>query len=111
MSKLSLFFVICLPFYVNAQTGDTGAREITSIGCHKEDNTCYFQISGSTVGPSACNDITLRFNSELDKNGKNTLSLLTAAYFANKKVILNVVDKCYLYQPTFPTFNYFTIVN
>lgn len=111
MSKLSLIFVMCLPFYANAQTGNSGAREITSIGCHKEDNTCFFQISGSPVGPSSCNETSVRFNSALDKNGENTLSLLTAAYFANKKVTLNIVDECYLYQQNFPTFNYFTIVN
>ncbi len=87
----------------------TGAREILSYGCHRADNTCYVQISGNPVGPEECQSTSVRWNEKLDANGKAVLSIIQAAFYADKKVSFNISSSCYSQQTNFPTMSYLNV--
>ncbi|MGK3962892.1 hypothetical protein WMF38_01705 [Sorangium sp. So ce118] len=98
-------FALAIPSKASAEA--TGQRQILQIGCHLNDDICYVTISGSAAGPSRCRSTSIRWNSQSSTNGKNLLSLLTAAYLAGKKVNFAVSDSaCFSDQPTYPTFDY-----
>ena len=83
--------------------GYTGLRTITNVGCHLNDTTCWVEIAGPAVGPEICRNNNLRFSTN-SPNGKNILSLVTAAFLAGKQVNLNFPDTtCYADQSPFPT--------
>ncbi len=85
----------------SASTGGTGWREISEIGCHLNDGTCYVTLD-IPVGPSNCHNHSIRWNKNNSDSGKETLSLLMAASAAGKKVTFYVSDSCYDgYHPTF----------
>ncbi len=96
--------LITLPSAVFADT-NSGSREIQQIGCHLNDGTCYVYIDGAAVGPSQCNNTSLRWNKDSANSGTEMLSLLMAAFAAGKKVNFRVVDTCYGSYPTFSFIN------
>lgn len=98
-------FLIGIQHSLMASEGDTGLRNITGFGCHLEDGTCYFDIDGSPVGHSSCLGNNIRFNVIDSANGKTWLSIIEAAYIADKQVQLNI-SGCYSRQPIFPTFTF-----
>nr|WP_147334372.1 hypothetical protein [Vibrio cholerae] len=89
----------------------SGERKITSLGCHNIDNICFVQIDGAPVGPPACKSNSVRWDIEKDPNGKSSFSLLNAAYFSGKSVVLQISEQCFKYQNNFPTFLWLTVVN
>ncbi|MBB5211999.1 hypothetical protein [Microbulbifer hydrolyticus] len=86
---------------------DSGSVSISKIGCHLEDSTCYVHID-KVVGPVDCSSSSVRWDKDASKGGNAALTLLTAAYFAGKKVQFNISDSCY---GKYPTFHYFNVNN
>jgi hypothetical protein len=87
---------------------------ITYIGCEELTGgsdypanyqyTCFVGTdAAAAVGPSGCQSKEFRFNTSY-ANGKNTLSLLTAAYLSGKPVGIEVSNTCNDAFPGFPTF-------
>lgn len=81
-------------------------KEIESIGCHLNDDTCYVIVNGDAVGPSECPSNSIRWKKDSSVSGKETLSLLTAAFMANKRVHFNITNTCI---GKYPTFSYFSV--
>lgn len=102
---LLLSFIVAAPF----AHSNTGWRTIEKFGCHNADHTCYAYISGDPVGPEECNATSIRWNSEHDPNGKVTLTLLTSAFFAGKRVNFNLKSTCYEWQTGAPTIQFIEI--
>ena len=85
---------------------NTGPVEINSIGCHLNDGTCYVYITDS-FGPESCHRNSIRWNKDTANSGKETLSMLLAAFAASKKVNFSVSDTtCY---GSYPTFNFINV--
>lgn len=105
MRLVSVLFVIFISPFSYSSTGSTGWREISEIGCHLNDGTCYVSLD-INVGPSNCHGSSVRWNKEHSDSGKETLSLLMAASAAGKKVNFYISDSCY---GAFPTFNYMSV--
>ena len=83
----------------------TGARTISHIGCHLNDDTCFVELDGSPVGGSVgCATNSVRWAVNTKPSGKSWLALFTAAHLTGKKVGLQI-DGCHT-QPAFPTFSY-----
>jgi hypothetical protein len=83
----------------------TGLRTITDVGCHHNNEVCWVNISGAPVGPAACSNNNIRFSTA--QYGKNTLSLLTAAFLAGRQVNIEVQDSaCFAGDLRFPTLNW-----
>ncbi|HIF9111852.1 TPA: hypothetical protein ACX6SN_002058 [Photobacterium damselae] len=99
-----LLFIFLSPLS-HAATGGTGWRDITEIGCHLNDGTCYVSLD-IPVGPTNCHSNSVRWNKDHSDSGKETLSLLMAASAAGKKVNFHISDSCY---GAFPTFNYMSV--
>jgi hypothetical protein len=93
--------------FTNAES--TGKRQIISMGCHTHDATCYVSISGAAVGPQSCSSTSLRWNKDEAASGKETFSLLLAAFAGDKSVSFKVSDQCYVNQNSFPTFRYLSV--
>ena len=87
-------------------SGGTGWRSITAFGCHLVDGTCYFDVSGTAVGPDGCHKRNIRFDSLNSPNGKTWLSLIQIAIATGKKVNFNIATNCYTNQPAYPTFRW-----
>lgn len=87
-------------------SGGTGWRSITAFGCHLTDGTCYFDISGTAVGPEGCHKRNIRFNNLTSPNGKTWLSLIQIAIATGKQVNFNIATRCYSNQPAYPTFRW-----
>jgi len=104
-------FTFCSAISANANTGSTGWRTVTVMGCHLTDGTCYFNIDGDPVGPEECKGNNVRFNVLTSPNGKTWLSMLEAAYLTKRQVNLSIINTCYADQPVYPTFNYGSIAN
>ena len=84
MKKLLIaLFMLSLVTPLLAQ--NSGPREVLNVGCHRHDHTCYMTISGDPVGPEACSSISIRWNKN-DANGDAIFSLVTSAFYANRKV-------------------------
>ncbi|APD95717.1 hypothetical protein BM523_17900 [Alteromonas mediterranea] len=103
--KLGLFLLSSLLIW-SADAQSVELKEIKSIGCHLNDDTCYVTVSGTAVGPSQCNSKSLRWRKDASVSGKETLSLLTTAFVTQKKVHFNIVESCI---GNYPTFNYFSV--
>ncbi|WP_336928992.1 hypothetical protein [Vibrio cholerae] len=113
MLKIIRLFCLVMPFFISfaLYAASSGEREITSLGCHNIDNICFVQIDGAPVGPPACKSNSVRWDIEKDPNGKSSFSLLNAAYFSGKSVVLQISEQCFKYQNNFPTFVWLTVVN
>lgn len=85
-------------------------RNLTSIGCQKEKGICSVQLNGDPVGNRNCVSNILQFNTTADKNADAVLSLLTAAFFAGKKVRFDVSEQCFQNDRA-PTFESFMVIN
>ncbi|WHI48008.1 hypothetical protein [Microbulbifer sp. VAAF005] len=81
---------------------------INKVGCHMNNATCYVYLD-QTVGPDSCSSNSIRWSKDAE-NGQETLSLLTAAFFAGKKASFYVLDSCYE-DGIYPTFGYFNVNN
>ena len=102
--KLIVIILMSLPWFATANSGGTGWRNITSLGCHLTDGTCYFNIDGAPVGAESCTNNNVRFDVLNSPNGKTWLSLLQQAYASKTRVSLNI-NACYG-NSNYPTFNY-----
>ncbi|MBD1567312.1 hypothetical protein [Vibrio sp. S12_S33] len=115
MSKIIIHLCLVTSFFISfsihAASISSGARKITSLGCHNIDNICFVQIDGDPVGPSSCKTNSVRWDIEKDPNGKSSFSLLNAAYFSGKSVVLQISEQCFKYQNNYPTFVWLTVVN
>ncbi|EII3727616.1 hypothetical protein [Vibrio cholerae] len=113
MLKIIRLFCLVMPFFISfaLYAASSGERKITSLGCHNIDNICFVQIDGAPVGPPACKSNSVRWDIEKDPNGKSSFSLLNAAYFSGKSVVLQISEQCFKYQNNFPTFLWLTVVN
>lgn len=115
MSKIIIHLCLVTSFFISfsihATSTPSGQRKITSLGCHNIDNICFVQIDGAPVGPPACKSNSVRWDIEKDPNGKSSFSLLNAAYFSGKSVVLQISEQCFKYQNNFPTFLWLTVVN
>ncbi|GLQ75931.1 hypothetical protein [Vibrio penaeicida] len=100
-----LFTLSVLLMTSHFATASSGWREITQLGCHLNDGTCYATLD-TAVGPSKCRSTSIRWNKDNAASGKETLSLLMTASAAGKKVRFNVVEQCY---GNYPTFNYIVV--
>lgn len=107
MMYFSVFAILFAGFSVYAGVS-SGERTIYAVGCHRHDATCYVEITGEPVGPAACRATSVRWR-RTEANGEAAFTHLTAAFIANKKVILQVSDACYPYQTSFPTLDYWQI--
>lgn len=85
-------------------------RNLTSIACQKDKGICSVQLNGDPVGNRNCVSNVLQFNTSTDKNADAVLSLLTAAFFAGKKVRFDISEQC-SQQDRAPTFEGFVVVN
>jgi hypothetical protein len=103
-----LVVMVVLAFPGQALAVSTGSRNITNIGCHLGDDTCWIDISGSAVGPSGCTSNQIRFSVN-STNGKSVFSLLTAAFLAGKQVNLEVTNTCYLGNTVYPTIGWLNV--
>lgn len=92
------------------QAAEVAERNIVNIGCLKDKGICTVQLNGEPVGSRNCASNTLQFNALTDKNADAVMSLLTAAFFANKKVRFDISDQCGN-QDTMPTFDSFKVLN
>lgn len=110
--KHTVFSSIIVFFTTSAslQAAEIVERNILSIGCHKDTGVCTVQLNGEAVGSRNCAASTLQFNTQTDKNADAVLSLLTAAFFANKKVSFEISEQCGS-QDTIPTFDSFQVLN
>lgn len=92
---------------------ETGFRNITSVGCHRSDGTCFIIVDGSGFygGGATCSEIRneVRFSTE-DANGKRNYMTLLSAYMVGKKVSF-YVNGCYVNQPAFQTFDWYFLQN
>ena len=107
--KLLLAALCAMPMLANAITL-TSPRAIVAMGCHQDGNICYVTLAGAPVGPASCTQNSVRWVGN-DAGGKLTLSMLTAAFLANKNVVLAITDQCFTPQPIFPTLLYYNIHN
>ena len=85
-------------------------RNLTSIGCQKDKGICSVQLNGDPVGNRNCASNILQFNALTDKNADAVLSLLTAAFFAGKKVRFDISEQCSQHDNA-PTFESFMVIN
>ena len=103
--KRILLFLFIITFIVKpALSVDTGFRNITGFGCHLTDGTCYFELEGTVFGPPECTSNQARFDVQLNANGHVWLSMIEAAYLANKRISLNITTDCYMQN--YPTFSF-----
>ncbi|MBU2714207.1 hypothetical protein [Zooshikella harenae] len=110
MKKLAVFLVPLIFLSTSfAEAEEPSWTQIKSVGCHTTDTTCFVEISGNFVGPSACKSNSLRWNRKTSPNGNATLSLLTTAFAAGNLVSFQVAEECYQDQPNYPTFRWFNI--
>ena len=109
MKIISLTFFLTIACNTVSAGTSSGDRNILNIGCHKNDNTCFVTISGSAVGPTGCSSTSVRWNAELNANGKAALTHLTSAFIANKKIAFQISDSCYKYQTNDPTFDWWYV--
>lgn len=110
---IRIFFSILLFIGSNGAISSetTGYRNITDMGCHNVDATCYISLDGNPVtggGPS-CVSNSLRW-STATVWGKNWLALIMSAK-AQGKMITFFVSSCYSSQAAYPTFDYGSIQN
>lgn len=89
---------------------ETVDRNLVNIGCLKDKGICSVELNGEPVGGRGCSSNTLQFNALNDKNADAVLSLLTAAFFANKKVRFDISEQC-SNQDNAPTFDGFKVLN
>lgn len=87
----------------------SGARKITSVGCHIKDNTCFVTIDGDPVGPDSCKSNSVRWNSDTNPNGKLAYSSFQAATVTKQQIYLEISTVCYIDQPLYPTFLWYSI--
>lgn len=88
----------------------SGFRNITDLGCHNGDGTCYISLDGAPVtGASGCSSNSIRWDSRNDANGKATLALMMMAKSLNLKVLV-YTSSCYPLQPAFPQIQYVNIL-
>ncbi len=106
--KKFFVFLVASSLLNSANSQGFELKEIKSIGCHLNNDTCYVTVSGSAVGSAQCNSKSLRWRKDANISGKETLSLLTTAFIAGKKVHFNITESC---LGNYPTFNYFTITH
>lgn len=88
---------------------------ITYIGCHELPSdsgwpnanyptSCIVGTDlAAKVGPASCMNTEFRFNAGY-ANGKNVLSIATAAFLSGKPVAIEVSTTCDDAFPSFPTF-------
>jgi hypothetical protein len=101
-----LFFMF---LSINLSAESSGKREITLVGCHNYDNTCFLSLAGDPVGPEECQSNSVRWNKKNDPNGEATLTLATSAFYAGKKVTVYLANSCYADQPKYPTPLYISV--
>ena len=90
----------------SAQEGWTGPRQVTNVGCHLNDGTCWAKLTGATFGPAACDQFAeVRWNQLTTANGRAWLTLFTAAQATGTSVHV-YVQGCFASQPQYPTFIY-----
>jgi|GEM_PF-3495133 len=89
---------------------ETTDRNILSIGCQKDKGICTLQLNGDAVGGRGCLSNMLMFNAATDKNADAILSLLSAAFFAGKKVRFEISGRCSDQEGT-ATFDSFRVLN
>lgn len=99
--------VMALALPLPAMATSTGLRNVTDVGCHLGNEVCWVIISGAAVGPlTSCTTNNIRF-STASPNGKNVLSLLTAAFLAGRQVSIEVQDTaCFAGDLRFPTLSW-----
>ncbi len=87
-----------------------GTRKIDSIGCHSHDRICYVYVAGEPVGPKeSCVSNSFRWSADTDPNHNEILSLLTAAFMAEKSVSFTLESDCFSLQPTVPAIRYIIV--
>ena len=101
-TKFQLFFLIGTLFFSSSALAiDSGPRLLQQIGCYTHTNVCFVVVSGTAVGPAECPSNTFVWDSK-SANGRETLSLLNAAFHNNKSVQFNLDDQCSLLQNNVP---------
>lgn len=86
-------------------SGHTGGRTVVGLGCHTGDPICFVNLDGLAFGPPTCMGNQARWDSSTS-GGKNTLAVITAAYYAGKAVNLYITADCaFGGYPTFSWFN------
>lgn len=86
---------------------DSGIGQITNMGCHTGDETCFVSLNVPVFGAEfGCASTQARWPVNSYPNGKVALAQLTAAWLAGKRVGLNIVA-CYNGWPTFNWYNIF----
>ena len=108
MSKfvnLTLLISLLISFSALSKEGETGWRNITLMGCHLTDGSCFIHIDGPAVGPENCKGNDIRFSVLDSPNGKIWLSLAQGAYVTEKQISF-YIKGCYAKQPSYPTFTY-----
>ena len=101
-----IFTIAATPLFASEMV----ERNILAIGCQKDQGICTVQLNGDVVGSRGCTSNMLQFDTVTDKNADAVLSLLTAAFFANKKVRFELSEQCGDQQPL-PTFDSFQVIN
>ncbi|WP_444957180.1 hypothetical protein [Microbulbifer sp. ZKSA002] len=106
--KFLIALIVAALSKVTFAAGSSGDVTINKVGCHMDSATCYVWLD-QTVGPDSCSSNSIRWSKDA-KNGQETLTLLTAAFFAEKKANFYVLDTCFE-GGTYPTFGYFNVNN
>ena len=108
ISYLFLFGLIVTGLSIAPE--EAQAESITSyvehVGCPLGSSRCFVQVS-EAVGPSECNNRSIRWNTTA-AGGLNALTLLTTAFAANKQVYFEISDSCYSEQAN-PTFSWIIV--
>lgn len=101
--------LLCTQVHSQTASGWTGFRNIVSFGCHNVDGICYVTLDGDPVyGGSGCTSNSVRWDSKNDPNGKTWLAIVLTAKATNARIGLNI-NRCFVNQPSFPTFNFGSI--
>ncbi|QNW97025.1 hypothetical protein IC797_11670 [Acinetobacter seifertii] len=97
--KKILFFIFLVSFFNTTSFAgeNVNGREITDIGCHSINGTCYVTLSGDSFGTTlgCANTATheFRFDDADTTNGKRAYASLLAAFLTNKTVDI-FLDGC-----------------
>lgn len=97
LASLATLFAGPSAFAINA-----GSRTIEQIGCHTDGNLCFVLVSGNPAGSPSCFGTTFAWDSK-SVNGREVLSLLTAAFHSGKTVRFELGAGCSPLQVDLPT--------
>lgn len=109
-SKIS-FLLLAACVSTQSFAGESVERTIKSMSCANGQRVCTIEVAGDVLGPRECPSTQLAFKLASDNNGDAVFSLLSSAFFANKKVRFTLSDQCIGSGEPKPTFEMVQVLN